>query len=234
MIFQLKPGRNEPFPDASLAEREPNGLLAFGGDLSEQRLLAAYRQGIFPWYSKEDPILWWSPDPRAVLFTDRFHVSRSLRREINGNRFDITLDRAFDQVVAACAAPRRQSAETWITKDMSQAYQALHRRGVAHSIELWRQGELVGGLYGVAIGQIFFGESMFSGVTNASKLALYYLSRFLWRKGFPLIDCQVESAHLGGLGASSIPREQFRRLLDMHCPQPGLVGSWRELDPHAG
>ncbi len=207
------------FPDVSLAMRDPNGLLAAGGDLSSDRLLNAYRRGIFPWYNPGQPILWWSPDPRAVLFPHHLRVSRSLRKTLNRRRFRPTLNQAFDAVIAACAEPRRNSEGTWISDAMSAAYRRLHRQGFAHSLECWHDGVLVGGLYGVAIGRVFFGESMFSRVTDASKVAFCHLVRQLGAWNFGLIDCQVHSAHLASLGASEIPRRQFVQYLDRYCEQ---------------
>ncbi len=207
------------FPDVSLAMRDPNGLLAAGGDLSSARLLAAYRRGIFPWYNPGQPILWWSPDPRAVLFAAHLRVSRSLRKTLNRRRFRLTMDEAFDQVIEACAGPRRQSEGTWITEAMDTAYRRLHQQGVAHSVECWHDGTLAGGLYGVAIGRVFFGESMFSRETDASKVAFCHLVRQLNRWDFGLIDCQVHSAHLASLGATEIPRDRFVQYLNRFCEQ---------------
>ena len=181
------------FPPASQALTEPNGLLAAGGDLKPERLLAAYRRGIFPWYEEGQPILWWSPDPRAVLRPDGVRVSRSLRRSLNKGGFELKIDHAFEAVVAACAEPRRYTHSTWITREMATAYTRLHRLGWAHSFESWRDGELVGGLYGVAIGRVFFGESMFARATDASKVALVRLAEYLRERSFRLIDCQVAS-----------------------------------------
>lgn len=209
------PGQD--FPDVSLALREPDGLLAVGGDLGTERLLSAYRHGIFPWYSSEQPILWWSPDPRTVLFPAALKVSRSLRKTLNSQRFQVTLDTAFDAVIAGCAEPRADSNGTWISRDMIDAYGRLHTQGHAHSVECRRDGRLVGGLYGVAIGRVFFGESMFSREANASKVAFCQLVRQLTAWGFGLIDCQVYSAHLASLGAEEIPRQQFVRYLDILC-----------------
>lgn len=212
----------DSFPDTAHALRDPDGLLAAGGDLSPARLLAAYRRGIFPWYSPGQPILWWCPDPRAVLFTDRVHVSRRLARVLRQQRFTLSMDRAFGEVVAVCArVPRRGQDSTWITEEMQAAYRILHEQGHAHSVEVWQNETLVGGLYGVAVGRVFFGESMFSRVSDASKIALVSLARQLARWGFPLVDCQVASAHLERLGARGIPRTEFLALLGELCPQPG-------------
>jgi leucyl/phenylalanyl-tRNA--protein transferase len=194
------------FPDVSLALREPDGLLAIGGDLAPQRLLAAYRHGIFPWYNEDQPILWWSPDPRTVLFPDRVIVARRLRRTLRQQRFRLTLDTAFAQVIEACSGPRARAHGTWISTEMKQAYSLLHDLGHAHSVECWQDERLVGGMYGVAVGRVFFGESMFSHARDASKVALVTLLAQLARWGFGLLDCQVHSAHLASLGAEGIPR----------------------------
>jgi leucyl/phenylalanyl-tRNA--protein transferase len=214
------------FPPATEALTEPNGLLAAGGDLAPERLLAAYRRGIFPWYEEGQPILWWSPDPRAVLRPDGVKVSRSLRRSLIKGGFELKIDHAFRAVVAACAEPRRYTDSTWITRDMAAAYARLHELGWAHSFESWRDGELVGGLYGVAIGRVFFGESMFARAADASKVALVRLAEHLRARSFELIDCQVASAHVASLGASSISRAAFLSLLDRYCEPPGSPGSW--------
>jgi leucyl/phenylalanyl-tRNA--protein transferase len=214
------------FPSVTEALSEPNGLLAAGGDLEPERLLAAYRRGIFPWYEDGQPILWWSPDPRAVLRPDAVNVSRSLRRSINKGGFELRIDSAFASVVAACAAPRRYTDATWITSEMTEAYTRLHRLGWAHSFESWRSGELVGGLYGVAVGRVFFGESMFSRVTDASKVALVRLAEYLRAHAFELIDCQVASAHVTSLGATTMSRANFLALLDEYCEPPGTPGRW--------
>ena len=199
----------EYFPDPAHALREPNGLLAAGGDLSPARLSAAYRQGIFPWYNPGDPILWWSPDPRAVLLPSAIHVSHRLRRRMRQMPYRASLNEAFMQVLAACAAPRRAGAGTWLTAEMQQAYIRLHHLGHAHSVELWRDTELVGGLYGVALGRAFFGESMFSRVPDASKMLLVLLGAQLARRGFRLLDGQVVSEHLLRMGAQLWPRARF-------------------------
>lgn len=214
------------FPDPSLALRDPDGLLAIGGDLSPQRILSAYRQGIFPWYSDEQPILWWSPDPRTVLLPDHLKISRSLRKTLRKGHFRITLDRAFADVIDACARPRAGSSGTWITNEMAEAYTLLHRAGHAHSVEAWLGGELAGGLYGVSIGRVFFGESMFSRRTDASKVAFVYLVTQLKAWGFPLVDCQVHSEHLASLGAEEIKRPVFIRLLRSLCTMDGRPGVW--------
>ena len=202
----------DAFPALDQALKEPDGLLAAGGDLAPKRLLCAYRKGIFPWYEDGQPILWWSPDPRCVLYPDRIHVSRRLRRNLRKRAFQISFNASFDDVVAACAAPRDGQLGTWITKDMATAYRQLHDQGWAHSIEVWRSDELVGGLYGLAIGGVFFGESMFSRTNDASKAAMIELCGALKERDFALLDCQVQSVHLLSLGASLLPRAQFAAL----------------------
>jgi leucyl/phenylalanyl-tRNA--protein transferase len=223
----LRADAPEAFPPAEQALTEPNGLLAAGGDLTPARLLAAYRRGIFPWYERGQPILWWSPEPRAVLYPDRVKVSRSLKRSLAKGGFRVTADTAFSAVVQHCAEPRRGTAGTWITDEMARAYSRLHALGWAHSFETWRARELVGGLYGVAIGRVFFGESMFSRVTDASKVALVRLAEVLRARGFALIDCQVASAHMTSLGAEPLQRGQFLRRLDELCEPPGTPALWR-------
>jgi leucyl/phenylalanyl-tRNA---protein transferase len=210
MIAWLAPG-DPPgsFPAPELALREPPGLLAAGGDLSCERLIAAYRRGIFPWYSAGQPVLWWSPDPREVLIPQEFHCSRSLRRALRTRGFEYQVDRDFAAVLAGCAAPRRSGPGTWITAEMRAAYLALHQRGFAHSAETWLSGRLVGGVYGVRLGRVFFGESMFSLVPDASKAALWGLVRQCLADGTALIDCQLASAHLRTLGSRAIPRREF-------------------------
>ncbi len=214
------------FPDVSLALREPNGLLAVGGDLSPRRLINAYMQGIFPWYSQGQPILWWSPDPRAVLFPRNIKVSRSMRKAFRGGGFNVTFDRAFRDVLAACAQPRPNSQGTWITSEIADAYFQLNRLGLAHSVETWKDGKLVGGLYGVAIGRVFFGESMFSRVTNASKLAFISLVHQLDAWEFSVIDCQIQSDHLRSLGSEDIPRAKFVSLLKRDCHMDSERKRW--------
>ncbi len=211
----------QPFPDPQTAETDPDGLLAVGGDLSPARLINAYRRGIFPWYSAGQPILWWSPDPRMVLFPERLHVSRSLRRTLRRGEYQITFDRDFGAVIRACAeVPRPGQEGTWITPEMMEAYETLHRLGLAHSVEAWYRGELAGGLYGVALGRIFFGESMFSTRSDASKVAFVHLVRSLQAAGSPLIDCQVHTDHLASLGAAPLPRARFLELLADHVDAP--------------
>lgn len=206
----------EWFPPLEQALDDPAGLLAAGGDLSTERLLAAYRRGIFPWYSPGQPVLWWSPDPRAVLFPDEFRCSRSLAKTLRNGGFESVIDRDFRGVIEACAAPRPQSIGTWITPEMLEAYIELHRRGFAHSVETWREGQLVGGLYGVRLGSVFFGESMFSRERDASKVALARLVEACRAAGIVLIDCQMSSAHLESLGARCIPRSRFQTLVREH------------------
>ena len=203
-------GAKSPFPPLSAALTEPNGLLAIGGDLAPARLLAAYRAGIFPWFSEGQPILWWSPDPRMVLHVDEFRVSRSLGKRLRAGTYETRVDSAFRSVVQACAdTPRAGQGGTWITPVMIDAYCALHRLGYTHSVESWRDGQLVGGLYGLALGRMFFGESMFALETDASKVALVQLVALLQRLRVPLIDCQQETAHLAAFGARPIPRARF-------------------------
>ncbi len=229
--FWIQPGDTSlTFPDAGLALREPDGLLAIGGDLEPDRLLSAYRQGIFPWYSADQPILWWSPDPRTVVFPDRIKISKSLRKTLRQGRFSVTLDRSFEAVLSACAAPRRSGSGTWITPTMAAAYIRLHKLGFAHSVECWQDQQLVGGLYGVALGRVFFGESMFSRVSDSSKVAFAQLARQLHAWDFALIDCQVYSSHLASLGALTIARSEFVNHLDRHCDRSDLQGPW-SLDP---
>lgn len=216
-----------PFPDVEQALIEPNGLLAVGGSLSMTRLLNAYRHGIFPWYSAGQPLLWWSPDPRTVLFPARFKLSRSLRKTLHKTTHDVTLDTAFDDVVGACAAPRSSESGTWITPAMAHAYSNLHSAGYAHSVEVWQDNKLVGGLYGVALGRVFYGESMFSTLRDGSKIALANLAGQLRAWDFAVIDCQLHTAHLESLGAEEISRSQFTDLLTENCTMPGRPGPWR-------
>lgn len=213
------------FPPPALALED--GLLACGGDLSVDRLLLAYRMGIFPWYSEGDPILWWSPDPRMVLFPKEFHLSRSLGRVLRSGRFTVTMDTAFEPVVTACAETRGAGREsTWITPEMVEAYIALHRAGYAHSVECWEGGALAGGLYGISLGACFFGESMFSAVSNASKVALAVLVSKLTDWDFRLLDCQLPNPHLRSLGAREIPRARFLALLEKALQRRTRAGSW--------
>ena len=224
--YWLDSGDNHTFPPVNLALDDPNGLLAVGGDLSPERLLNAYQHGIFPWYNDDQPILWWSPDPRCVLFPEQLRVSRRLRKTLRQNRLTITLDTAFTEVLDGCAAPRDDQPGTWITPDMKNAYQHLHHMGYAHSVEAWEQGQLCGGLYGIAIGRVFFGESMFSRQRDASKLAFVHLVRQLRRWGYTLIDCQVDSNHLRSLGAVAIGRDVFITLLQRYRNALRAPGPW--------
>jgi leucyl/phenylalanyl-tRNA--protein transferase len=225
-----------PFPPLAAALREPNGLLCAGGGLSPERLLAAYRRGIFPWFSEGEPILWWSPDPRMVLFPSEFRLSRSLRREMKKPEYQIRLDHDFAAVIDACAhTPRRHQNGTWIVGEIREAYLRLHTLGWAHSVEVWENGagteQLVGGLYGVAIGRMFFGESMFTRKSNASKIAAACLVHNLEQHGFGMIDCQMRTAHLASLGAREIPRDEFIARLESLCAAPVAPGSWASSLP---
>jgi leucyl/phenylalanyl-tRNA---protein transferase len=221
---------DDPFPPTEQALADPNGLLAAGADLSPERLVDAYAHGIFPWFNEGDPVLWWSPDPRMVLFVDELHVSRSLRRVMQSGDFTVTADRAFADVVAGCAAPRADHDGTWITDEMTDAYRRLFERGIAHSVEVWRGGQLVGGLYGVALGRMFYGESMFSRASNASKVALVRLVRQLQHWDFELIDCQMSTTHLASLGAREIPRADFARHVRRLVPKPPVPAPWTISD----
>lgn len=217
------------FPDVDLALTEPDGLLAVGGDLTVERLTAAYQQGIFPWYSEGQPILWWSPDPRMVLEPKNIKVSRSLEKTIRKNIFNITFDQQFQDVIIECSKPRlekgNEQTETWILDEMIVAYIELHKAGYAHSVECWLDNKLVGGLYGVAIGNVFFGESMFSRVSDASKVAFVFLSKQLQEWGYKLIDCQVYTSHLESLGAGMISRKEFLNLLKKHTASKNITWS---------
>ena len=217
------------FPDIETALEEPAGLLAFGGDLSSERLLAAYSSGIFPWYSEGQPILWWSPDPRMVIATAAPHVPRRLRRWLKTCDWTIRTDHAFAEVMRACAEPRQEGDGTWITDVMLEAYCHLHAEGHAHSLEVYEGDALVGGIYGIAIGRMFFGESMFSRRSSASKVALLCLCHGLAAQGFLLLDAQVCSAHLETLGAQSMSRAEFRREITKLCSQRGISGNWAGL-----
>lgn len=214
------------FPPLEKALREPNGLLAAGGDLSPERLIAAYRHGCFPWFQDGQPILWWSPDPRMVLVPDELHVSRSLAKRIRQGVYRVTFDQCFDQVIESCAGPRRASDGTWITSAMQTAYRQLHTLGVAHSVEVWQADRLVGGLYGLALGRMFFGESMFSLATDASKVGFATLVAKLREWDFVLIDCQMHTQHLASLGAKPITRGTFAELLSRHLPAD-LSSAWQ-------
>ena len=223
----LRPN-DSSFPAADLALKDPNGLLAIGGDLTPVRLLSAYRQGIFPWFSDDaGPIMWWSPDPRAVIVPDAVNVSRSLRRTLARGDFDVRLDTAFEDVVRGCAAPRDGDPRTWITPAIQEAYAELHRLGYAHSAEAWVGGEIVGGLYGVSIGRMFFGESMFARRSDASKVAFVRLAAQLSAWHFDLIDCQVMNPHLESLGAIVMPRREFLARLRNNPPDFTRRGLWR-------
>jgi len=223
---------DSPFPPLESARREPNGLLAVGGDLSPRRLLEAYRRGIFPWFSEGDPILWWSPDPRMVLFPEELKISRSLAKALRNRPYEISFDRDFEGVIRACAAPREGQPGTWITPDMRSAYARLHQLGYAHSVEVRVDGELAGGLYGVALGAAFFGESMFARVRDASKIALVHLVGRLRAEGYGMIDCQMRTGHLASLGAREIPRAQFARRLRELVDYARAPGSWRSEAEH--
>ena len=228
MINWLRNGT--PFPPVRTALAEPNGLLAVGGDLSPARLIDAYRHGIFPWYSEGQPIMWWSPDPRMVLYVDEFKFSRSLRKRVQAGTYETRVDTAFREVVEACATtPRAGQGGTWITPEMVDAYCELHRRGYAHSVESWRDGELVGGLYGLALGRVFFGESMFAHATDASKVALVNLVAHLKHLGVPLVDCQQETSHLASLGARPIARARFAAHLAELINSADSPPGWRGL-----
>lgn len=216
----------DPFPPLVKALNEPNGLLAVGGDLSVERLKSAYSLGIFPWYNEGEPILWWSPDPRMVLFPAELKVSRSLRKVIANGGFEIRADSSFREVMQGCAGPRKGQASTWISPAMIEAYSTLHELGIAHSVETWIEGRLAGGLYGVALGRVFFGESMFSRASNASKIAFVHLVKQLERWGFGMIDCQMKTAHLASFGAREIPRKEFSQKLKELVNCPGRIGHW--------
>lgn len=220
---------NAPFPKIEKALSNPEGLLAAGGDLCKTRLLNAYRNGIFPWYEDGQPILWWSPNPRGVLFTKNLKISTSLRKTLRKHQWTVTFDGDFKKTVMACAAPRSYARGTWITNEMTDAYARLHEIGHAHSIELWDQKEcLVGGIYGVLIGKMFYGESMFSFQTNASKVALVYLAAHMHHWGFPLLDCQLPSAHLASLGAESISREKYIEIMTPLCNDTSENFAWQQ------
>ena len=221
---------DDPFPRVENALREPNGLLAAGGGLAPERLLDAYRRGIFPWFGEDDPVLWWTPDPRMVLWLNELHVSRSLRRRLRSGRYTVTLDTAFEAVIDGCAEPRADDAGTWITPEMRRAYILLAKRGYAHSVETWLNEQLVGGLYGVAVGRMFYGESMFSRAADASKVALASLVGQLQRWGFELIDCQMSTTHLASLGAREVPRSEFVHHVARLTGRPAIPSPWA-LEP---
>lgn len=216
-----------PFPPARTADRY--GIVCLGGDLSAKRLLSAYSQGIFPWYEDDQPIIWHSPDPRFVLFPEKLNVSRSMRQVLNRKEFTVTADTCFEEVIANCAGPRRKQPGTWITSDMRDAYCALYKEGFAHSIEAWKDGTLAGGLYGVSLGRIFFGESMFAHVSNASKAAFITLTGILIKEEFELIDSQVHTEHLESLGAESIRRSHYLDLLGKGLEKETIRGPWTEI-----
>ena len=222
MIPILGTNPASPFPPTDQALDTPQGLLAVGGDLSPTRLVNAYRHGIFPWYSDDQPILWWSPAPRCVIYPGAVHISRRLRRHYNQGHFSLAADRAFATVIEACAAPRRDQDETWITAEMKSAYIQLHEMGIAHSVEVYTGDELVGGIYGLALGNVFFGESMFSERENTSKIALVALCSQLQQWGFTLLDCQVSNSHLLRMGAEEISRQDFEQYL----PGAGKADHW--------
>ena len=218
---------NDRFPPVERALKDPNGLLAAGADLSVPRLIEAYQNGIFPWYSDDQPLLWWSPDPRMVLFPEELRISRSLRKRLARRDYEVRVDTAFDAVIEACSAPRAGQQGTWITPDVAEAYSDLARTGMAHSVETWIDGELAGGLYGVALGRMFYGESMFTRAPDASKLALAHLVRQLGRWEFGMIDCQMKTAHLARFGAREIPRADFIRKLANLVNYPVTTRHWR-------
>jgi leucyl/phenylalanyl-tRNA--protein transferase len=215
-----------PFPSSRTALASPNGLLAWGGDLSPTRLLNAYRDGIFPWYSEGQPLLWWSPSPRCVLYPEKVYLSRRTRRRYNSGVFRLTMDRAFRPVIEGCAGPRPYEDSTWITGGMIDAYVQMHELGHAHSLEVWRGEDLAGGIYGLAIGSMFFGESMFGRQTDASKIALIALCKHLLQHGFGLMDCQVGNPHLFAMGAEEIPRHRFERALSQLTESEPQTSCW--------
>ncbi len=220
---------NELFPSLKTALTDPNGLLAAGGCLSATRLINAYKQGVFPWFNPDEPILWWSPDPRLILTPLKLKISRSLAKTIRQQPFELTVDKAFIDVINACAMMRKYTQGTWISEEMKQAYTELHHQGIAHSAEAWLDGELVGGLYGVAIGQVFFGESMFHTHKDASKIVFTQLVKKLQLWDYQLIDCQVHSDHLASLGAYEISRKHFIEKLTAYCCKPPAPTAWSSL-----
>lgn len=228
-ITWLDPSNTDArFPDVEEALQNPEGLLAAGGDLSVTRLLKAYRNGIFPWYENGQPILWWSPNPRGVMYTNKLRISTSLKKTLRKDQWKITFDGDFKKTIQACAAPRSYARGTWITKEMAEAYTKLNEQGFAHSVEIWDVHErLVGGIYGVLIGKMFFGESMFSFEANASKVALAYLVSHLRKWGFPLLDCQLPSAHLSSLGAEAIPRKKYIETITPLCDESPIGFEWK-------
>lgn len=224
MIPWLEPGA--PFPPVDRALREPDGLLAAGLELTPDRILDAYRQGIFPWFSDGQPVLWWSPDPRMVLVPSEIRITRSMLKVLRNRPYEVRCDSAFEAVMRACAAPRDGQAGTWISDEMIEAYSALHERGYAHSVETWIDGRLAGGLYGMAIGRMFYGESMFSTERDASKIALVHLARYLETRAFGLIDCQMNTGHLGSMGGREIPRREFCRVMAQCIADGPMPGRW--------
>ena len=215
------------FPPLEDALVEPNGLLAAGGDLSPERMIQAYRSGIFPWFNENEPILWWSPDPRMVLFPTELKVSRSLHKILKKGDYEIRFDSAFSEVIHSCAAPRKGQVGTWIHPDMISAYTTLHEMGLAHSVETWIDGKLKGGLYGISQGKVFFGESMFSQIDNASKISFVHLVRQLQKWNYSMIDCQMKTAHLASFGAREIPRKEFSHILKESVSHQHQIEKWR-------
>ena len=225
MSFWLTP--DSFFPPLETALVKPNGLLAAGGDLSPERLIEAYHSGIFPWFNANETILWWSPDPRMVLFPSELRISRSLNKILRNSNYEVRVDSAFSQVIQACAEPRKGQSGTWIHSDMVSAYTVLHEMGLAHSVETWVGGELVGGLYGIAQGKMFFGESMFSRTHDASKIAFVHLVKQLERWNFKMIDCQMKTAHLASFGAREIPRKEFSQKLKELVNYSNQIKKWK-------
>jgi leucyl/phenylalanyl-tRNA---protein transferase len=227
IVWLTETDREDSFPPVQHALKEPDGLVAAGGDLSPKRLQAAYRRGIFPWYSRGQPILWWSPDPRAVLIPSELKVTRSLAKRLRNGGFDVRFDTAFASVIEACGDTNYRPDGTWIVREMRAAYCKLHELGMAHSVEVWRDSQLVGGLYGVALGRIFYGESMFSRTNDASKVALKFLCDELIRRDFVLVDCQMATPHLLSMGAKLIPRTEFVAAIEKYAQPPDPLGPWR-------
>ncbi|MCK6392248.1 leucyl/phenylalanyl-tRNA--protein transferase [Zoogloea sp.] len=221
-------GDHPAFPPLSRALREPNGLLAAGGALTPEWLLAAYQRGIFPWFNDGEPILWWSPNPRMVVFPDEVRITRSLHKTLRKGDYEVRLDHDFAGVIRACAAPREPGGRTWITPEIQAAYIRMHQLGYAHSVETYMNGALVGGLYGMALGQAFFGESMFSRRTDASKIAFAHLTRFLEQRNFRVLDCQMTTRHLASLGGREIARDEFAKLLDAFADVTSPPARWPE------